>query len=381
MVKQKLAVFLMVLSVLSLVLGVNPTSTQAQTEPQSVVILVVDEFSVVDLESIRQAEFAVDETCAVNLQGQGYAVRGASTDTSVVDVLHGEVVYSQIETMWKDAGEPEHIKLVQVDTAGLTTDTIAESIREAIAQEAPETYFIINMSFVIVPCENVETVVSLDKEFAEGRAANSRTVRQTFESQRSLIENTITPALTERMTIDTSGISADEASLDELNLDPLQVLFIELGSRAIPIASAGNFGFNYPFWPAAWNEVVSVSASNGTGFTPPSAWNAQNNRPLLSVRSAGLSTSRSSVEQVISNYGEIMLPGEYEYADVGTVIGTSFAAPRLSVILALYLSEVGDLQCRQSQGTPALAYGEWANLTLSEASQLYCPSLLPYLPQ
>jgi hypothetical protein len=52
----------------------------------------------------------------------------------------------------------------------------------------------------------------------------------------------------------------------------------------------------------------------------------------------------------------------------------------LSLILAQYLSNVGEDWCRQADGTPALAYQEWQNLRLREAADLYCPSLIPYLP-
>ena len=74
-----------------------------------------------------------------------------------------------------------------------------------------------------------------------------------------------------------------------------------------------------------------------------------------------------------------MLPGEYD-SSVGMVTGTSFAAPRLSVAVALYLSQVGSGFCRNDDGYPALAYGDWENLTLEQAVSEYCPAMEPYLP-
>jgi hypothetical protein len=76
----------------------------------------------------------------------------------------------------------------------------------------------------------------------------------------------------------------------------------------------------------------------------------------------------------------VMVPGEYDSASAGLVKGTSFAAPRLSVALALYVSQVGPAVCRNNEGGSALAYGDWDNLVLAEAVQEYCPAMQPYLP-
>ena len=84
---------------------------------------------------------------------------------------------------------------------------------------------------------------------------------------------------------------------------------------------------------------------------------------------------------ITSNFGEVMLPGEYTTKDYGVVLGTSFAAPRLSMAMALYLSQVGTDYCRKKDGSPTLAYGDWKNMSLQEAVTAYCPAMQAYLPQ
>lgn len=360
------------------VLTASPRSVSAQG--LNVVLLVVDDFTGLKVEEVREEQLVAGENCAINIRGQGFAVRGASADTAKIDVPHGNVVYSQIEELWTQAGSPANIKLVKVDTAGLTTDAIAESIRTAVANEPQANYFVINMSFVMIPCEYVETVLTLDNQLAQTRSTrNGVQTQAALQTSRAYIEQTVAPVITERM----ETIETTEATGAAVEIDPLQALFRELGSRAVPVASAGNFALNYPFFPAAWDEVISVSASNGLGDKPISPWNPGDNRPLLTIRSVSDRTtlSRNVLEQLVSNYGEIMIPGEYAYPNVGTVIGTSFAAPRMSFLMAVYLANVGETQCRQADGTPALAYRAWSNLTLAQAAELYCPSLIPYLPQ
>ncbi len=161
---------------------------------------------------------------------------------------------------------------------------------------------------------------------------------------------------------------------DATDLDPLQSVLASMNTTVIPIAAAGNFGMDFPFWPGAWGQVISVSASEGTGYDAPAPWDKKKDAPLL-----GAEELNPGKTTRISNYGEVMMPGEYD-SDYGMVSGTSFAAPRLSVAVALYLSEVGGSYCQQPDGDPALSYGEWDNLTLDEAISQYCPDMSTHRP-
>jgi hypothetical protein len=333
--------------------------TQAQA-PYTVVILVVDDFTGVDLAAINAAPpQPVEGSCAVSLEGQAFAMRGAAAGTTPVP--HGEVVYAQLQELLTQLQAPANITLVKVDIQGYTTDIVAEKIQQAVTDN-PADFYVANMSFDIIPCEFIQAFADLGGELQSARTARSNNrYRGIFQRAVIVYNNQVYPVNSQKY----QGATG---------LDPLQDVFDTLGDNVIPIAAAGNFGLNYPFWPAAWPEVISVSASQGTGFYAASAWQHQNDKPLL-----GTVTEEPGRQGRVSNYGAIMIPGEYTTLS-GLVTGTSFAAPRLSAIMALYLSAVGDAYCRNEDGGPALAYGDWQNLTLQEAVTTYCPDLQPYLP-
>ena len=73
-----------------------------------------------------------------------------------------------------------------------------------------------------------------------------------------------------------------------------------------------------------------------------------------------------------------MMPGEFGAVRAGQ--WTSFAAPRLSFLLAMAASAQGPGVCRDENGALAFASGEWDNLALIEAAQAYCPEIAPLLP-
>ena len=94
--------------------------------------------------------------------------------------------------------------------------------------------------------------------------------------------------------------------------DAIQSILLDHRLDTISVAAAGNFGFTYPIWPAAWPGVVSVSAGDEeSGFLTPIG--------SLNYR-------------IPSNSGEIVMPGiwPYEISGKGSfkAMGTSYAAPR-----------------------------------------------------
>jgi hypothetical protein len=111
------------------------------------------------------------------------------------------------------------------------------------------------------------------------------------------------------------------------------------GIPIVSIAAAGNYGNSYPFAPAVWDTVLSVS-----------------------------------VPETYSNAGEVQMPlSDSSYA------GTSFAAPELSYRAARYLLQGGGVSCFGSDGrdtSPPLKYaphtGDYQNLPLPTAVPLWC---------
>lgn len=336
--------------------GVAPARAQGTYE---VVILVVDDFGGTDLASLAPGSYAANEACAVSLEGQAFAVRGVSADP--VPVPHGDLVYAQLEELISEAGAESFISLVPVDIQGVTTGEAADRLAEAL-DDNPADVYVANMSFAIIPCEYIQAFADFGGQLMSARTAKDlNRHRGLFERTVVFYNGTVFPAMSKR---------AQQAA----DLDPIQALLATRGAALIPVGSAGNFGLDFPFWPAAWGQVVSVSASVGQGYYAPSAWDKKNDTPLLTA-----DPDKPGKQTRISNYGEVMMPGEF-MSEYGLVSGTSFAAPRLSVALALYASAAGTGTCRNAEGGPALASGKWDNLTLQQAVQATCPAMAPYLP-
>jgi hypothetical protein len=120
----------------------------------------------------------------------------------------------------------------------------------------------------------------------------------------------------------------------------------------IMVASAGNEGLPFPYAPAIADNVVSVSADY------PDVDVCRN---MLTAAGTG---------DILSNDGEIMMNGFFN-----CLPGTSFAAPKLSFEMALYLLRGGDTTCDGLQ--PPLAYeqtlpNQWLNIRRNVAANLHC---------
>ncbi len=324
----------------------------------SVVLLVIDDFTSDDIVADDYADAAAEDNCAVNLEGQGFYIRGVSAEP--VEAAHGNLVYSQLEDLLAESPADGAITLVAVDIHGLTTDAVAELVTETVADN-PADFYVLNMSFAVIPCDYVEAFAEYGTQLASARGAkNLNRYRGLFQRAVVFYDDTVFPAMSQR-------------AQDTQDFDPLQEAIIALGDNVVAIASAGNFGMDFPFWPGAWGQVVSVSASNGMGFYAESMWDHRNDTPLLAAE-----TDQPGVPLRVSNYGEVMMPGEYA-ASMGDVSGTSFAAPRLSMAVALYLSQAGESYCRNGDGFFGMITGEWDNLRLDLAAAT-CPDISPYLP-
>ncbi len=334
--------------------GMVPAQAQG---PYTVAILVVDDFGVTDLADV-QASSA--DNCAVSLESQAFIARGASA--TPITEPHGEIVYNELAGLLEDVGTADAIELVQVDIQGMTTADAADQIASAL-DSTDADFVVLNMSFAIIPCEFVQTFADYQAQLLDAQNAKDvKKHRDLFTRSVIFYNDTVFPAMSQR-------------AQNLQDLDPLQTLFADRSANVIPVASAGNFGMNYPFWPGAWAQVVSVSGSTGEGFYSSAAWDKKTDAPLLTA-----DVQMPNKKNRVSNYGEVMMPGDYNSDSAGMVSGTSFAAPRLSVALALYVSQVGPDICRNDQGGPGLAYGDWDNLALADAVQTYCPAMQPYLP-
>lgn len=326
----------------------------------SVVILVVDDFTGEPVDAAEIAAAHPEENCAVNLEGQAYATRGASATVAAELPPHGALVEEQLNSLLTTYAPTSDIQVVEVDIHGLSTAEIVDAITVAQLSYSAD-FYVLNMSFAIIPCEFIEGMIAMEAELSGAQSRNDLNgYRGIFNRAVAFYDRQVFPVNSQRFQ-------------EETDLDPLQSFIAANSVNMVAIASAGNFGLRYPFWPGAWGQVISVSASNGELFESTPAWDRRTNAPLLRN-----GTDRNAL--LISNYGEVMLPGEFSSETAGIVSGTSFAAPRLSFLAALLLADQGAF-CLTEEGTPALATGDFTNPTLMTALNESCPALIDYIPE
>jgi hypothetical protein len=440
------------------------STTPIQT-PGSVAILVVDDF-IIEATKGESAEppdvVKKAENCIYTTEGeqgyastgaQGYTSKGAQGYTSTgatipldengVIIPHGRLVYNQIyKELQCRLGEPEEIKpgteptwdasiavwhipnkpkiyLVPVDTSDYKTLVVTERISNTIATLSgpPENIqrFVLNMSFVIMPCD-----LGYDDE------GNPISTSNLLDAYLAMLEDmpelaalhTLLTGLSAQPNLDADPIARNlllygpdsgparllyfygnevakmktDSYVPFVN-DPMYIWLNELqtdpNKRVISVAAAGNFGhqiFDFPFAPGVWDSVVSVSASG---------WDPLNEEQLA----AGFdpTVTYPTTITAYSNNGEVMFDGHLSqdiikdnlyYSDFSKApdhegyvdyFGTSFAAPRLSVEEAFYLFHGGEVSCvgsTQRSCQPPLGYseghGSWRNLLIGDAISRYC---------
>lgn len=286
-----------------------------------IVILIVDEFEVEsslvyqaferqptenDLEDpdfvgsitsfyTRNSPFAdPDADCALSLEGLANMARTTLANGDSPDP-HGVMVMSVAERLISEAQSNDlgsNVVVEPIPIDGLTTNDIADLLFDRISSE-PDSTYIINMSFGIVPCTSVARLMVYEARYQQGNYASAM---QGFEDE-------LTPLFN---------------SIDFWTNDPLYSNLPEYcgtGAKVVPVAAAGNFGWDFPLVPAAWSNagVISVSGSDGgdayIASPPRASW---------------------------SNWGAVLMPGWTVDSLDNAVSGTSFAAPRLAALLALY---------------------------------------------
>lgn len=305
------------------------------------------------------------DTCAVNLpsitgDGQGNYVKTGLSDSTLMYPHGYYVAYTAREAV---SLVPNHadIQVIEVDTDSYRAADVLQQIRtykNDLAANGVQA-FVVNMSFGYIPCDpNVISILAyydmvageinrarLDKEVREKNDIREDDVKRSFEAVQAELVNIISSA--DKQIRDTNHqydcpTTATTKKSDELTFcDLLQVL---IEDNTIAVAAAGNLGekyFNndlrlnqigmYPLAPAILSTVVSVGALD------PTAPNTQR-------------ASWSNAAEVLMN-GYILDPVTGEL-----MRGTSFAAPRLSAILANYLVSQGGTDICNRSGIPALKY-------------------------
>jgi len=404
-------------------------------EGDSVAIMIIDDFMIEIAQSnnvddiIRNGEGKTGSgNCTYALNGQQvygskgaqvYGSKGAGVgESKTLDgVPHGELVDAELYNLisqdfpnavseprpdessgnqwpswikkinyWKADDGNRPIFLVAVDTDHYATEIVQQRIVESIGyieNEYGVHRFVLNMSFVIMPCDlgkdkdgktlyndyldlitSTPEINSLKNELDSLMLYDSGS--ETFidpATNNSIPEDVArnillyTPELgsVRLRTIYPSNIDLFQSSpyYQSLINDPIANWLAESSKDpshpVVSVAAAGNEGISFPFAPGIWDSVVSVSADGEDNGLAP-----------------------------YSNWGEVKLDGKANY-NGEDVFGTSFAAPVLSYKEAIYLYNDGFVECKGSediQNSPPLGYapigGAWKNLPVPDASSQYC---------
>lgn len=292
-----------------------------------VAILVVDDFS---------AGTAPDDALNMLLTG---------TPVESLDIIHGEMVYAHINSLLEAAGlnqifsDDDHtdweangvplVTVVKVRVTNYNTVAVSDEIGTHVRLlednsplSQPIFRFVVNMSFSILPCDTANPY----QEFTQGTPGAS--LRDFYEQ-----------------TIDSNGdlVAFRQWLMGQLALvqsDPLLNLSIDFTDgdqgdffteNSVLIASAGNEPeLDFPLYPGAWDTVIGVSAYEGDPNTR-TIWNG------------------SSIGDAILSGAWYQFRGEEFY-----YAGTSFAAPVMSIIAALRLTNAAN-ECPFDQVPPLMA--------------------------
>jgi hypothetical protein len=320
----------------------------------------------------------------------------------VTDALRATTVHLQpghVE-LWDAAGNS--IYLIGIDTADFTTTQIRDDLKtslDTLKNKLGFTGFVANNSWVAYPCDVVSWLNAAtdpsghvdQRKLLEAYKAvidNSPDLRDLEETIDKLVGAATTapvyslavPGYPELGKLEGSVAvnlfyrNHDQRFLGWTNENPLGVFVGGTADsyRLIPVAAAGNgiqvpvprtggrqtIKVRWPFAPAQWNSFVSVSS--------------------IGDDVDGLAE--------YSNYGEIRLDGDYNGGR-----GTSYAAPRLSAHLAVFLSNGGPNKCAWNV-VPVLGYATQADLNSNNLSawknqdyivptfSTYCAPYEPYFP-
>jgi hypothetical protein len=302
------------------------------------------------------------------------------------------------------------IYLVPVDTSNYRTTMVTQRITETIntLNSLGIERFVLNMSFVIMPCDlglDISTH-SLYESYMH-LITTTRDIRGLEDTLNSLlsaydindpngelaIRNNLLygPAFGlvrilyfyNEFTIEAFKQGKDnyyKITNDRLKQWLENPITLNANDRVISVAAAGNFGkygYTFPFAPAIWDSVVSVSA---TGWDP---YKTEFNPDEIDYTVFYTPTTYSQP-------GEVIFNGQLNYTITNNAFppedvyyfGTSFAAPELSVREAFHLLNGGGVRCSDSQGRilsePPLGYadieGPWDNLIIRDAIARSCPN-------
>ena len=320
------------------------------------------------LSDLQYADVGSDPVAIIILDDFTTEDPRASADDDIVwaNAAHGWLVVDVFERIIAilPADVANLITLEILDLGGeneFRSELIAIELEQRLSElnSAGINKFVVNMSFVFVACE---TPSFNHAQWLQRRQQNpDLSLIEDTGGDVEYVETVLSDARVTRL--DERGFDIDNSrggqggppdhvaekllflnlfEVSQLNNDPLRSFFRDNHPyMVVPIASSGNFKWKRPFFPARWTEVLSVSATLGD---TPDLWG-------------------------LSNNAEVSAPGAYFLFDDDVFrAGTSFAAPVVSVMVAVDLTHPDPICTIANNGRPELSSnGRWNDVPLLEA--------------
>lgn len=348
------------------------------------------------------------------LDEQAFMSRGGAVTVLTADDTH----------VWNSA--LGSILLVPVDTQAYSIDGIVSSIQQAIAvlEGMDVTRIVVNMSFGVIPCADFPSLMVEDyaRQLDEWGVTCSGdddgfgafvcdTLPELSNGDSGYLSSASVELLTSvrdqggplgaafaildlavmRQKVAEALANATPEDVDPGSLGDFNGVIADLadsGLEIIQVASAGNETLDYPYFPGLHPDVLAVSADYSQMACPagpPAALAAHLEGLGMDAAAAarvadGLINPTSNAGEVIEDGTTLISPARYlnnptpDSDLLGCLNGTSFAAPRVSLDMAVHLLRGGTVSCTGALGTsqPPLAHDSWDDLTIIDAAAAYC---------
>jgi hypothetical protein len=188
--------------------------------------------------------------------------------TTQYQLSHGNLVTEHLRAVLTGAGFVQRdrdlfqkgkgrIQVVTVETDGLRTDQVASKLK--LAMEGKDL-MVVNMSLALLPCE-------IDADYQAGKKRLESERRELYTLNHYLTDlYANNPQYRDLKLVDFERQLLNPPDLNPQ--EPLRAFVTGLHSifpHAVMVASSGNYGLLFSTMPAAWDEVVSVGASDPQG--------------------------------------------------------------------------------------------------------------------
>ncbi len=323
---------------------------------QSAAVVVVDDFAgqgytlgeaLFDVRNPKQLTRVFLE----QLMARGEFSHGALVFNHVLAVIEGSGQYrlSNIDAEQVEFRHRQSDALLvvrAVDTEGFNSEMIANRLDQGLRALSRQgvSKFSVNMSFALIPCSTVEDFQKHIDHF------------EAFEPYFEAVsgQQDGSPAF-EQLFSDLVSVAAQNDPLENYIMTDAQGY-----GDLVFVASSGNFSRRYQMYPANWEFVVGVGASN---------WKDAQNPDFFSNASQVLDTGAwfriTNINPKVNGHKQTV--SNLSYA------GTSFSAPNVAVFSAFDLSQK-QVQCgTDNSNQPYLAKLKLSNTPLADAVARVCP--------